>query len=126
MNVRLLFPSRYLCAADLHDKDVHLTIAELKVEDLQVKGGDSERKPVLYFEETRAKAEKQGNPKKEKRLVLNKTNALQIAALHGTETDEWVGKRITLYATMCQAFGDTVDCIRVKDTVPEPEKAKSK
>jgi len=127
MNVRLLFPSLYLAADDLKGKELNLTIAEMRVDELAVEGGHKEKKPVLFFEESRAKAVKAGKPDKEKRLVLNKTNAMKIASLHGTETDDWVGKRITLYATMCQGFkGEIVDCIRVKDTVPEPEKAKSK
>ena len=83
------------------------------VEDLRSEGG-TEKKPILYFEETKAKAE----PGKEKRLVLNKTNAMTIAKMHGHETDDWKGKRITLFPTTVEAFGQTVDCIRVRDTIP--------
>jgi len=117
MDVRLLYPSLYLGAHDLQGKDATLTIRRLIVEDLKTERG-SEKKPVLYFEETKAKAEKAGTPDKEKRMVLNKTNALTIAALHGTEVDNWRGKRITLYATKASAFGKSVDCIRVRDTAP--------
>ena len=115
MDVRLLFPSLYLGAPDLHGKDVHLTMRRVVVEDLRTDGG-AEKKPILYFAETKAKADEQGT--KEKRLVLNKTNAMQIAKLHGTEVDNWKGKRITLFPARAMAFGEEVDCIRVRDTAP--------
>lgn len=125
MDVRLLYPSLYLGAPDLHGKDAALTIRRLIVEELKTERG-SERKPILYFEETKAKADKAGTPEKEKRLVLNKTNATTIAKIHGYEVDNWRGKRITLYPTQAQSFGKTVDCIRVRETAPvaaaaEPE-----
>ncbi len=117
MDYRLLFPNLYLAAVDLHGKDADLTIRRVIVEELKTKNG-SERKPIMYFEETRAKADRNGTPDKEKRLVLNKTNATTIASMHGNEIDDWKGKRITLYPTQALAFGDMVDCIRVRPEVP--------
>ena len=118
MDVRLLFPSLYLTAVDLHGKDANLTIRRVIVDTLKTDRGD-EKKPVMYFKETKEKADKTGA--KEKRLVLNKTNALAIAALHGNEVDAWAGKRVTLYATTCEAFGKQADCIRVRPTIPNEE-----
>ena len=115
MDFRLLFPSLYLGAADLHGKDATLTIRRIIVEELKTDRGD-EKKPVIYFEETAAKAAKSGD--KEKRIVLNKTNATAIAFLYGNEIDDWTGKRITIYPTKAQAFGKIVDCIRVREEVP--------
>jgi len=116
MHYKLLFPSLFLGAEDLQGKDVTLTMRRVLVEDLQGQGGQSEKKPCLFFEETRDKAEKNGA--KEKRLVLNRTNAKTIAKLYGPEVDDWAGKQITLFPTTTQAFGDTVDCIRVRPAVP--------
>ena len=123
MDVRLLYPSLYLGAHDINGKDAALTMRRVVVEGLKTERGE-EKKPVLYFEETKAKAEKAGTADKEKRLVLNKTNAMMIASIHGHELDNWKGKRISLYATTAQAFGKTVDCIRVRETAPAtaPEK----
>jgi hypothetical protein len=104
-----LFPDQpYLGAWDFEDVDggVSLTIREIKVEALHTDRGD-EQKPVVYFEKT------------EKGLVLNKTNAKTIAGLYGTNVDEWVGRRVELYATECQAFGERKECIRIKPTVPK-------
>ena len=53
-----------------------------------------------------------------KRLVANVTNARSIAKQYGPETDDWTGKQITLYRTQCMAFGEMVDCIRIR----EPQK----
>jgi hypothetical protein len=66
-------------------------------------GQKREMKPVLYF------------TGKDKGMVLNKTNAKNIANLIGSfETDEWIGFRIRLYATNVEFQGETVESIRVK------------
>lgn len=111
MHVDLLFPSKYIKAADLMDKPdgAELTIHSLTTETLRMSDGSDEEKWVIHFAEWQKKPED-----KRKRLVLNKTNAISIAALHGNETDKWIGKKITLYATTCMAFGKREDCIRVK------------
>lgn len=118
MHYKLLYPSTYLSSADLLEKDVTLTIKRVVVEELRSEGG-SEDKPVVYFEETAAKAKSTGT--KEKRLVLNKTNATTIASIHGNEVDDWKGKRITLFPTTAPAFGETKECIRIRPTAPAPK-----
>jgi len=112
MDARLLFPNDYLGAPDLREKDVTLTISRVVREKLRTQDGD-EIKPIIYFkemEERHAKDPDQIN----KRLVLNKTNATSIMGLYGNETDDWIGQKVTLFPTTCQAFGSTVDCIRVR------------
>ncbi len=118
MDIRLLFPTLYLAAPDFKGRDAVLTIARVSVDNLKAEGGKTTKKAVVYFEETHKKAEAGGDVEKEKRLVLNKTNARTIAAMYGWEADAWKGKRITLYPTRCDAFGKTVDCIRVRDVEP--------
>lgn len=115
MHFKLLYPSTYLGAHDLQGRDVVLTIRRVVVEDLKTERG-TERKPVVYFVETQRKAEKDHTD--EKRLVLNKTNATTIAAMHGNEVNAWNGKRITLYAAPVSAFGKEVEAIRVRPTAP--------
>lgn len=52
-------------------------------------------------------------------LVLNKTNAVQIAATLGTpEVTAWKGRQVTLYATTTTYQGRTVACIRVREQAP--------
>lgn len=112
MSIYELFPRKYVTAADLNGKGVDLTIASLRLEEMHnTDNNQKERKPVLYFD------------KASKGMVLNKTNALTIAGVHGPETDHWTGRRITIYPTKVQAFGAMQDAIRVKDfapSAPEP------
>jgi hypothetical protein len=115
MDVRLLFPNQYIGAADLHGKDVTLTIDRLVVEGLKTDRG-TEKKPVVYFREMEARHRR--GEGENKRLVLNKTNAKVIGELYGYETDGWKGKRVTFFPTTCQAFGKEVDCVRVRPTEP--------
>lgn len=109
MKISELFPSKYASAADLKGGRPTLTIARLVIESLKSDRGD-EDKPVLYFKGAT------------KGLVLNKTNGLIIAGLYGDETDGWIGKRITLYATRVKAFGKMADAIRVVPEVPPAPK----
>ena len=113
MHVSLMFPNRYLAAADLRGKDVTLTISALKQEELQCSNGSKESKWIVYFKEMeRRKGDDQ------KCLVVNKTNATTIAKVYGPETDNWIGKPITLYPTTTRFGRDTVDCIRIRDRAP--------
>jgi hypothetical protein len=108
---RLMFDSDYLFAAHLGGKDVVVTIERVEAATLTGQGGRKAKKPVLHFEG------------KQLGLALNKTNAKTLTTLFGTRNaDEWVGKRITLYPTETQMGGETVDCIRIRPTVPKADK----
>jgi hypothetical protein len=109
MLISKIFPSKYVKAADLQGRPFIVTISRLILEDMG-HGAEKERKPVLYFENA------------SKGLVLNRTNAMIIAALYGDETDQWRGQRITIYPTKVRAFGAMQDAIRVRDQVPLPPK----
>lgn len=101
MNINGAFPSQYLKAADLSKATV-VTIASVEVEEI---GDDT--KPVLHFKGS------------DKGLVLNKTNANIISEVLGTEeTDEWIGKKISIYPTKTEFQGKRVACIRVSDQAP--------
>lgn len=109
----LLYPNEYLAAPDLRGRDATLTIDRVEIETLKREDG-KEDKPVMHFREMA------NRPKnRRKRLVLNKTNAKTIAGLYGPEVEAWSGCRVTFYATTCQAWGETVDCIRVRDRIPQ-------
>ena len=117
MHVDLLFPNRFIKCADLRGKDVTLTICNLNPkEELRRPGGAIDYKPCLYFEETAAKVKK---GEEEKRLVINKTNAKSIAKMYGNDTDNWIGCKITLYPTTTRCGAETVDCVRIREQVPQ-------
>jgi len=106
MNIYDVFPSKYLSAGDLKGKSFDLAIAKVEQEEMRSHSG-MEKKLVVYFE------------KATKGLVLNKTNAFAIADIVGTpETDAWKGTVVQVYPTKVKAFGETVDCVRVRGTNP--------
>lgn len=108
MNVNDLFPGSYLKADELGSARPTVTIERVVTEDI---GGD--QKPVVFFKG------------KTKGLVLNKTNALHIAEIAGsTDTDDWGGTVITLYATKTEFQGKRVPCIRIAEVDrPAPKRA---
>lgn len=123
MDARLLFPNKFISAADLRGKDVSLTISKVVLDELRTDQG-SEKKPVIFFQEMEARHHAGKSPNN-KRLVMNKTNMKIIGkALKSYETKEWEGQRITLYPTQCLAFGQTVDCVRVREKAPPAKRRK--
>jgi len=113
-HVALLFPNAYLCAADLHDQDVDLTIDRVVLRKMRTEQG-TEQRAVIHFRELDAL------PKDERKVfVLSaKTNAKTIAKAVGENNPRnWAGKRVTLFPTECEAFGKTVECIRVRPQSP--------
>jgi len=100
LNIDSAFPSKYLKASDLGENQPVVTIDRVEVEPI---GRDREMKPVVYFKG------------KEKGVVLNKTNARKIAELAGSsDTDDWNGVQVRLYATETEFGGETFECIRIK------------
>jgi hypothetical protein len=103
----------FLFAFDLDGKAVTVTIDRVKGGELTGEGGKKTKKPLCYFREGRAK----------KPLALNSTNCKAIAAMYGNDTDQWVGKRITIFPTTTNFGSDVVDCIRVKPGIPNGKDA---
>ncbi len=93
------FPSLYLKAADLKNRTVKVTIDKVVFEEI---GQNRDSKPILYFNDAK------------KGLVLNKTNATEIAATHGDQMEGWTGKEIELFSMMVPFQGQNVPAIRVR------------
>lgn len=105
--VELLFPSRYLKAAELRGRDVTVTIKDIDPRgELQMRNGKKEHKPVVSFKES------------DKLWVMNVTCARSIAKVYGPEVTSWVGKRITIYPTLVSCGGQQVEGIRVREKAP--------
>jgi hypothetical protein len=98
------FPSKYLKAADLQGNQIKATMEHVIMEEIKDPKDPDDAKvvPVLYF---------RGVPKG---LVLNKTNSKVIALGYGQETEDWRDKPLILFSAVVEAFGDTMDAIRVK------------
>src|SRR5262249_29773226 len=92
-----LFPSNFLKAADLKGQRRIVTITKITREEI---GKSKERKAVVYFTEA-----KKG---------LNKTNAVKIARVTGSEDyTRWPGKKIALIAIEVEFKADLTRAIRV-------------
>lgn len=98
MNINEAFPSKYLKAADLEEGGKHVTITSVVEEEV---GRDREMRPIMYFEG------------EEKGIVLNKTNATNIAKMYGYETEDWVGKRVLLGTAWVDFQGQSTESIRI-------------
>lgn len=109
IRVSAAFPSNYLKAADLQGRHVAVVISNVVMEDV----GD-DNKPVVYFRGT------------QKGVVLNKTNANNIAVLYGDDTDAWIGQTVTLFPAMVDFQGRSVEAIRIRGPMtPQQPVAKS-
>ncbi len=101
MKIFAAFPSKYLKAADLHDKHVSAVMSHVLLEELVNKDG-ADLLPILYFSGV------------SKGMVLNKTNAKAISEAYTDETEHWVGMPIVLFPAMVAFGAETVEAIRVK------------
>lgn len=97
----------YLYAYDLQGRDVTVTIEKVVAGELTSTGGKKTKKPIVSF------------VGKAKPLALNATNAKTIAAMYGNHTEAWIGKAITIWPTTTSMGGETVECIRIRPTVPK-------
>ena len=102
MELSSVFGGDTLKAADLQGMEPVVVIASVTM-----KKFENGNKLVLTF---------QG---KKKGLVCNKTNANRIAYVHGTNTDNWIGKEIQLFTDLVDFQGTVTQAIRVR---PAPQR----
>jgi len=107
MKIDTVFPSNYLKASDLNGQSVQVVIASVVMEQL-----DDNRRLVIYFQN------------KKKGLLVNKTNANNIAMVLGDDTDDWLGHPVTIYPTMVDFKGKSVEALRV-NAKPQPRTSKA-
>ena len=108
-----MFPSKWLSATDLPDGDTVLTIQSVTMEKLKNQQTQrDEEKPCIAFVEDWTKP-----------MICNTTNWKQIEKATGAEdSDEWVGKKIILFAAEVEAFGEMKLAIRVRGNAPVARK----
>jgi hypothetical protein len=107
VKINELFPAKYMKAEDFGETETKiLTVKNYEVEEMG-QGKEKQAKPVLYFRDADSKP-----------LVLNKTNAAIISKFYGDDLDDWIGKKIALYAIEVESFGDIVRAIRVRTKQP--------
>src|SRR5690242_5971787 len=99
-----IFPSKYLKAEHLNGREPTVTISHCEIQTIKNnKTGKDDQKLIIYFEG------------KELGLVCNRTNYDRIAYLYGDETDDWGGKKVTLFTEMVQTPEGIKPGLRVKN-----------
>lgn len=106
------FPSKYLTAADFEESgDVTATIVSADIETIG-QGADKSQKIIIKLKGL------------DKAFVCNKTNALTISKVTGSDdTDDWIGKRITIGAREVEFKGEMMLAIRVSLKKPVSQQA---
>lgn len=99
----------YLGAYSLEDRqDIILTIGEVKLETVTGPEGKKEECLVIHWRE------------REKPMILNSTNAKMIERLLKTPyIEDWSGSKIQIGVERVRAFGDIVDALRVRPSLPK-------
>lgn len=92
-----LYPGRFLKAGLFKGAKPTLTIKDVDIEELEGQIGKKQSKGVISFVE------------RPMELCLNKTNGLCLKAMFGKELQNWIGKRVTLFAGQWEGE----ECIRV-------------
>ena len=89
-------------------KDIILTIDFVRQEKVTGSDGKSEECIVCHWKE------------QQKPMILNSTNCKMIAKLIGSPyIEDWSGKKIQIGSERVKAFGDVVDALRVRKTLPK-------
>lgn len=90
-----------------------LTIKSAGMEKVTGQNGKKEECLVIHFNEN------------EKPMICNVTNSKSIEKVNGSGyIDDWPGTIIELYVAEVQAFGDTVEAVRIKPDAPKITKPK--
>ena len=115
---RTMYPANYIAADDLpDDKEFTWTISAVVAAEveLEYKGKrKKERKLIISFAKLDEEAKKKGETPK--RYMPCKTVARVIGRAFGQDTDQWVGKKLTLFRTRGNYFGEEdMPCVRIQD-----------
>lgn len=108
---RKFMDKSFLGAWDLNDKDdTVLTIDHVERNEVKNDRG-TEKKMTIHFAEAGYKP-----------MICNTTNAKAISKAHGsTKVEDWEKKKIALYKATITAFGQTTECIRVREYAPKTD-----
>jgi hypothetical protein len=86
-------------------EDMTVTIKYVQKETITMMGGKKEDHSLAYLAEC-------------KPLILNSTNSKTIEKLYGPYIEDWVGRKITLYASTTKLGSEMVECLRIRNKVP--------
>jgi hypothetical protein len=104
MKLNEAFPSSFLKSADVTEVggEMTLTIAKVEMKDFDNDSGGKDHKLIVCFTN-------------EKQIVCNKTNGTTLGEMFGNETDDWIGKSITLIVQNVDFAGKSTPAIRIRN-----------
>ena len=108
---RKFMDKSFLGSWDVPDgSDLILTIDHVQRDEVKNDRG-TEKKMALHFKERDYKP-----------MVCNTTNAKAISkAYNSTKVEDWENKKISIYKATISAFGQTQECLRVRDYAPKSD-----
>lgn len=107
MLIQSLFKTKFVGVKELNGDVLNLTIRTVRQEKVA-----RELKTICVF------GQKNENGQ-EYAIALNQETAFQIAALHGPDTAQWPGKKITLVIDYVEMRGEQIEAVRVSELVPD-------
>lgn len=108
---RKFMDKSFLGSWDVPDSgDLVLTIDHISRDDVQNEKGH-EKKMALHFKERDYKP-----------MICNTTNAKAISKAYGsTKVEDWENKKISIYKATISAFGQSQECLRVREYPPKSD-----
>ena len=108
---RKFMDKSFLGSWDVPDgSDLILTIDRVQIDEVKNDRG-TEKKMALHFRERDYKP-----------MICNTTNAKAISkAYNSTKVEDWENKKISIYKATISAFGQTTECLRVRDYAPKSD-----
>lgn len=108
---RKFMDKSFLGSWDVPDgSDLVLTIDHVSRDDVQNEKGH-EKKMALHFKESGYKP-----------MICNTTNAKAISKAYGsTKVEDWENKKVGIYKATITAFGQTTECLRIRDYPPKSD-----
>lgn len=89
------------------------TIKKITFDMVKSEGGKQEQCRIAHFHEDA------------KPMILNVTNCKIIASIYKTPyIENWIDKKIQVYATTTKYAGEVVECLRVRPILPKQDKPK--
>lgn len=105
------FDKEFLGSWDLEGrKSIQIRIKEVVKGEIKT-DKKTDKRPIATFYKTN------------KKMALNATNCKVLDKLFGPEIEDWAGKWIELFVAQVDAFGDTVDAIRIRNKKVTPSPA---
>lgn len=106
--MKVFTESKYLKYQELDGQDWVVTIRDVERHEIKAKDGKLEHKFVLFFVEH------------DKGMILNATNMKMLYKLFNSdESDDWKGKRITLYTKDdIEMGGEIMSGLRIRAKLP--------